>query len=221
MRRQWVTESARIARSQAPRSSRPKSLSGHRSSRAPCSRQRAATRASWTIRRSRPGGRAEARSPRPRSHQGAGAAGDWISKVPVHTVVTLLRERSVTFRAAPHRPTGTASGASTRSEERHTIVWLWRKTCGSVQSCRGPASSGILRRTSRIKRHGVSLGLAQYAFADPRRVIARDGSHSSTESRYCCFGWVGGGNSDASVHAPRRRHPYLRSGLLAEREARL
>jgi uncharacterized DUF497 family protein len=43
------------------------------------------------------------------------------------------------------------------------------------------------------KRHGVSFGRAQFAFADPRRVIAQDLSHSSMESRYYCFGWVGGG----------------------------
>ena len=43
------------------------------------------------------------------------------------------------------------------------------------------------------ERHGVSFGPAQFAFADPRRVIAQDLSHSETESRYYCFGWVGGG----------------------------
>ena len=43
------------------------------------------------------------------------------------------------------------------------------------------------------ERHGVSFRLAQFAFADPRRVIAQDLSHSETESRYYCFGWVGGG----------------------------
>ena len=43
------------------------------------------------------------------------------------------------------------------------------------------------------ERHGVSFSLAQFAFADPRRVIAHDVSHSETESRYYCFGWVGGG----------------------------
>ncbi len=42
------------------------------------------------------------------------------------------------------------------------------------------------------ERHGVSFGLAQFAFADPRRVIAQDISHSETENRYYCFGWVGG-----------------------------
>jgi uncharacterized DUF497 family protein len=42
------------------------------------------------------------------------------------------------------------------------------------------------------ERHGVSFSLAQFAFADPRRVIAQDVSHSETENRYYCFGWVGG-----------------------------
>jgi uncharacterized DUF497 family protein len=42
-------------------------------------------------------------------------------------------------------------------------------------------------------KHGVSFVEAQFAFADPRRVIAEDLSHSSTEKRYCCFGEVAGG----------------------------
>lgn len=41
--------------------------------------------------------------------------------------------------------------------------------------------------------HGVSFAQAQYAFADPYRVIAEDLSHSQTEKRYSCFGTVGGG----------------------------
>ena len=43
------------------------------------------------------------------------------------------------------------------------------------------------------KKHGVSFAKAQFAFADPRRVIAEDLSHSSSEKRYYCFGWVDGG----------------------------
>jgi uncharacterized DUF497 family protein len=43
------------------------------------------------------------------------------------------------------------------------------------------------------EKHGVPFGLAQYAFADPRRVIAQDLSHSSKEPRYYCFGEVDGG----------------------------
>jgi uncharacterized DUF497 family protein len=47
-------------------------------------------------------------------------------------------------------------------------------------------------RLNRIK-HGVSFAEAQYAFFDPRRVIAEDLSHSGTEQRYFCFGRVGDG----------------------------
>jgi uncharacterized DUF497 family protein len=42
-------------------------------------------------------------------------------------------------------------------------------------------------------KHGVSFGRAQYAFADPHRVIARDVSHSQSEQRFYCFGEVDGG----------------------------
>lgn len=42
-------------------------------------------------------------------------------------------------------------------------------------------------------KHGVSFGRAQYAFADPSRVIAKDISHSQAEDRYYCFGAVDGG----------------------------
>ena len=43
------------------------------------------------------------------------------------------------------------------------------------------------------RKHGVSFGRAQFAFADPKRVIAKDVSHSQTEDRYYCFGEVDGG----------------------------
>jgi len=43
------------------------------------------------------------------------------------------------------------------------------------------------------QKHGVSFSLAQYAFADPQRVIAKDESHSQTEERFYCFGEVDGG----------------------------
>ena len=43
------------------------------------------------------------------------------------------------------------------------------------------------------KKHGVAFAKAQFAFADPRRVIAEDLSHSSGENRYNCFGRVEGG----------------------------
>jgi len=43
------------------------------------------------------------------------------------------------------------------------------------------------------EKHGVSFSLAQYAFADPYRVIAEDLEHSEDEERHFCFGEVGGG----------------------------
>jgi uncharacterized DUF497 family protein len=38
------------------------------------------------------------------------------------------------------------------------------------------------------RKHGVSFREAQYAFLDPKRVIAEDRSHSQKEQRYYCFG---------------------------------
>lgn len=43
------------------------------------------------------------------------------------------------------------------------------------------------------RKHGVAFSRAQYAFADPRRVIAKDLGHSQTEERFYCFGEVDGG----------------------------
>jgi uncharacterized DUF497 family protein len=43
------------------------------------------------------------------------------------------------------------------------------------------------------EKHGVSFEFAQYAFADPNRVIAEDLSHSQKEKRYYCFGKAGEG----------------------------
>lgn len=43
------------------------------------------------------------------------------------------------------------------------------------------------------EKHGVPFAKAQFAFADPRRVIAEDLSHSSGEKRHYCFGWVDDG----------------------------
>lgn len=40
-------------------------------------------------------------------------------------------------------------------------------------------------------KHGVAFEVAQYAFADPNRIIAEDLSHSQKEKRYYCFGKVG------------------------------
>jgi len=43
------------------------------------------------------------------------------------------------------------------------------------------------------RKHGVSFSIAQDAFRDPRRVIAKDVSHGGSEERFYCFGEVSGG----------------------------
>ena len=42
-------------------------------------------------------------------------------------------------------------------------------------------------------KHGVSFAAAQYAFADSKRIIAEDSTHSENEQRYYCFGVIDGG----------------------------
>jgi uncharacterized DUF497 family protein len=42
-------------------------------------------------------------------------------------------------------------------------------------------------------KHRVSFAEAQFAFADPNRVLARDLEHSLDEERFYCFGVVKGG----------------------------
>jgi len=43
------------------------------------------------------------------------------------------------------------------------------------------------------EKHGISFAVAQQAFADLRRVIAKDDTHSQSEERFYCFGEVDGG----------------------------
>jgi uncharacterized DUF497 family protein len=42
--------------------------------------------------------------------------------------------------------------------------------------------------TANQRKHGVSFHEAQYAFLDPRRVIAEDLNHSQKEQRFYCIG---------------------------------
>jgi uncharacterized DUF497 family protein len=46
--------------------------------------------------------------------------------------------------------------------------------------------------SNRLK-HGLSFAEAQYAFADPNRVIACDLTHAGVEERFYCFGRLGDG----------------------------
>ena len=65
------------------------------------------------------------------------------------------------------------------------------------------------------KKHGVPFELAQYAFADPGRVIAEDRSHGRDEKRFFCFGLIGGG-SHGQVHGSWIHCSDLRRRILAE-----
>jgi uncharacterized protein len=49
------------------------------------------------------------------------------------------------------------------------------------------------KNAANVAKHHVSFFEAQLAFADPRRVIARDLAHSGSEERFYCFGLVAGG----------------------------
>ena len=49
------------------------------------------------------------------------------------------------------------------------------------------------KNTENFKKHVVNFETAQYAFIDPKRVIAQDLKHSKEEKRYYVFGKVKGG----------------------------
>lgn len=49
------------------------------------------------------------------------------------------------------------------------------------------------KNADNLQKHGVNFKTAQYAFIDPKRVIAKDLAHGKVEKRYYCFGKVGGG----------------------------
>ncbi len=43
------------------------------------------------------------------------------------------------------------------------------------------------------RKHGIPFVVAQYAFADPRRVVLLDVEHSAEEQRFYCIGKIGDG----------------------------
>ena len=51
----------------------------------------------------------------------------------------------------------------------------------------------LFRSAENQGKHGIPFSRAQYAFADPQRVIAKDDAHSQTEEQFYCFGEVDGG----------------------------
>ncbi len=46
------------------------------------------------------------------------------------------------------------------------------------------------KNTLNQKKHNISFELAQYAFLDSKRVIAKDIDHSQKEERFYCFGKI-------------------------------
>ena len=70
-------------------------------------------------------------------------------------------------------------------------------------------------------KHGVDFTAAQFAFADPHRVIAADTSHSEREARFFCFGIVGGGVITGPLHSPQRHHSNSGRGILEKRQTNL
>ncbi len=49
------------------------------------------------------------------------------------------------------------------------------------------------KAAANLEKHNVPFDRAQFAFADVRRVIAKDTAHSGEEERFFCFGKVDGG----------------------------
>ena len=46
------------------------------------------------------------------------------------------------------------------------------------------------KNQANIEKHGISFSMAQYVFADPKRVILEDLEHSIVENRYYCIGKI-------------------------------
>jgi len=79
-------------------------------------------------------------------------------------------------------------------KKSHTNVWL-----RTTVSCEPPSVEGARfdwdpgKDHENQRKHGVAFAKAQFAFADPPRIIAEDRSHSSRKKRSYCFGVVEGG----------------------------
>jgi uncharacterized DUF497 family protein len=72
-----------------------------------------------------------------------------------------------------------------------------------------------------IEKHGVSFYDAQYAFADPKRLILEDMVHSVDEKRYFLYWYDKRWHCHGQVRLPRSKNSYLWRRLLAERKKAL
>ena len=59
--------------------------------------------------------------------------------------------------------------------------------------CKGSFEWGDAKDLANQAKHGLSFSEAEFALADPDRVIARDMGHNEKEDRYYCFGRLGEG----------------------------
>ena len=59
------------------------------------------------------------------------------------------------------------------------------------------------------RKHGASFLLAQHAFLDPRRVIARDLKHSGAEKRHFCMCGTAGLVPPCALHGHGRTRPAV------------
>jgi len=67
------------------------------------------------------------------------------------------------------------------------------------------------------RKHGIPFSFARRAFWDPRRVIARDLTHSDKEERYFCFREIEGGcNRPIRISGTYHQDHWRR--ILAERK---
>jgi uncharacterized DUF497 family protein len=67
-------------------------------------------------------------------------------------------------------------------------------------------------------KHGVSFSLAQEAFFDPHRVIARDLAHCEAEERFYCSGARRQRRSYGSVYVAGACPSHHRCGILEKGE---
>jgi uncharacterized DUF497 family protein len=62
-----------------------------------------------------------------------------------------------------------------------------------MSECQSSFEWDPVKNQTNLEKHGVSFDLAQFAFADPNRVILKDLEHSEDEKRYFCLGEVAEG----------------------------
>ncbi len=75
----------------------------------------------------------------------------------------------------------------------HIIIWPFSHILLLFVYGEGAIRMDSKKDVENQAKHGVAFSVAQFAFADPHRVIAEDHSHSLFEKRYYCFGVIEGG----------------------------